>query len=415
MVNPQLVQFIQDNLRKGYDINSIKQHLQQYGYVYEDIEEAAQSSLGQSRPQKIEHHIAISTGTLIVIALIVVGLGTGGFLVYKISNPSNDEPSQLLDLRIEPDTVTVAQGGSLFFMRALSNYGSEKRYDIKITYRVRDESTGQIVASEHETVGLETIQNQKYELTMPSSLLPGDYYLESDALYQGRRADAGFRFAIVTQPSSASCTDNLKNQNEEGVDCGDSCGACATCFDGERNQNEEGVDCGGECNPCTTTPPINPVEPTPQCEDYDECTRNSYQGGECVFTPIIPCCGNMVCEDGETEKNCKADCKSGLVTEPVDAAEAIMQAKAVANQDPNKAGQICNSIDNDAKKNQCFTEVAESSGKSTFCARIESNTKRDSCYMDFALNGDFTVCDKVVNKYLQKSCDSLKQIGAVGN
>ena len=414
MANPQLVQFIQDNLRKGYDINSIKQHLMQYGYRYEDIEQAAQQSLGQGGTQKIEHNIAFSASTMLVIALIVAGLGTGGFLIYKISSPSAPAPSQLLDLRIEPDTVTVVQGGSLFFMRALSNYGSDTRYDIKITYRVRDETTGQIVASEHETIGLETIQNQKYELKMPSSLLPGDYYLEADALYQGRRADAGFRFAIIAKPSTESCTDGLKNQNEEGVDCGGVCKPCATCFDGITNQDEEGVDCGGVCNACTITPPTTPVDPSTKCDDYDICTRDSFQGGNCVFTPIVPCCGNMVCEDGETKSNCNNDCKTGLVTEPVDANEAISQAKAVSKQDPNKAGQICNSIESSAKKNLCFSEVAEYSGKSTFCTRIDSNTKRDSCYMNFALDGDFTVCDKVVNKYLQRSCESLKQIGAVG-
>ena len=47
-----------------------------------------------------------------------------------------------------------------------------------------------------------------------------------------------------------TCTDELQNQDEEGVDCGGVCEACPTCYDGILNQNEENTDCGGECPAC---------------------------------------------------------------------------------------------------------------------------------------------------------------------
>jgi hypothetical protein len=50
-----------------------------------------------------------------------------------------------------------------------------------------------------------------------------------------------------------TCFDGIKNQGEEGVDCGGPCPPCEvipTCFDGIKNQGEEGVDCGGPCKPC---------------------------------------------------------------------------------------------------------------------------------------------------------------------
>lgn len=54
----------------------------------------------------------------------------------------------------------------------------------------------------------------------------------------------------------ATCTDNIQNGDETGVDCGgSSCAPCevaATCDDGIQNGDEEGVDCGGSCEPCTT-------------------------------------------------------------------------------------------------------------------------------------------------------------------
>jgi hypothetical protein len=50
----------------------------------------------------------------------------------------------------------------------------------------------------------------------------------------------------------ATCFDGIKNQGEEGIDCGGPCEPCATCFDGIKNQGEEGIDCGGPCEPCPT-------------------------------------------------------------------------------------------------------------------------------------------------------------------
>jgi hypothetical protein len=51
----------------------------------------------------------------------------------------------------------------------------------------------------------------------------------------------------------ATCTDRIKNQHEENVDCGGPCNACPaapTCTDGVKNGNETGVDCGSQCGIC---------------------------------------------------------------------------------------------------------------------------------------------------------------------
>ncbi len=49
-----------------------------------------------------------------------------------------------------------------------------------------------------------------------------------------------------------TCYDGIRNQGEEGIDCGGPCISCGTCFDGIKNQGESGVDCGGPCFPCGT-------------------------------------------------------------------------------------------------------------------------------------------------------------------
>ncbi len=52
----------------------------------------------------------------------------------------------------------------------------------------------------------------------------------------------------------AQCFNGIKDENEEGIDCGGPCPPCGSCFDGIKNCHdgscEEGVDCGGPCDPC---------------------------------------------------------------------------------------------------------------------------------------------------------------------
>jgi len=58
---------------------------------------------------------------------------------------------------------------------------------------------------------------------------------------------------IVECDYGGTCFDNIKNQNEEGVDCGGVCEPCdelKSCSDGIKNNGEEGVDCGGPCKAC---------------------------------------------------------------------------------------------------------------------------------------------------------------------
>lgn len=58
-----------------------------------------------------------------------------------------------------------------------------------------------------------------------------------------------------------SCDDGIKNCHDGDceilVDCGGSCNACSTCSDQIRNQGENGIDCGGPCpTQCPVRPPI---------------------------------------------------------------------------------------------------------------------------------------------------------------
>lgn len=60
-----------------------------------------------------------------------------------------------------------------------------------------------------------------------------------------------FSSCSKTIDNTGTCLDGVKNQGEQGIDCGGPCGApCPSCADGIMNQDETAVDCGGQCDPC---------------------------------------------------------------------------------------------------------------------------------------------------------------------
>lgn len=77
-----------------------------------------------------------------------------------------------------------------------------------------------------------------------------------------------------------NCSDRVKNQNEQQVDCGGKCAPCDDCTDGILNQDEEETDCGGSaCKPC------------PTCEDGEMNGSETGVdcGGGCVACKTTAC------------------------------------------------------------------------------------------------------------------------------
>ncbi|MFH1400714.1 MAG: hypothetical protein ABIH41_04285 [Nanoarchaeota archaeon] len=125
----------------------------------------------------------------------------------------------------------------------------------------------------------------------------------------------------VSRECPYRCNDGIKNQDEEGIDCGGPCQPCDSCHDGQRNQRETDVDCGGPCNPCKDNfrcivgldcasmicgPEMTCVAPT--CSDR---TKNQGEGGVDCGGPCSGAC--PTCVDGkkngeETAVDCGGQC-----------------------------------------------------------------------------------------------------------
>jgi len=62
--------------------------------------------------------------------------------------------------------------------------------------------------------------------------------------------------ATIDDGTCVTCSDNVQNGDENGIDCGGSnpnCPVCPSCTDGIMNGDETGVDCGGSCALCDCT------------------------------------------------------------------------------------------------------------------------------------------------------------------
>ncbi|MFH1590364.1 MAG: hypothetical protein ABIC95_00400 [archaeon] len=94
-----------------------------------------------------------------------------------------------------------------------------------------------------------------------------------------------------------TCQDHIKNQGEDGVDCGGPCPSCPNCDDGIQNQGETDVDCGGLCKDC---PNCNDGIQN-QGEDQIDC------GGPC---PSCPTCEDGIMNQEEEGIDCGGPCEN---------------------------------------------------------------------------------------------------------
>ncbi|MBD3355386.1 hypothetical protein GF361_05380 [Candidatus Woesearchaeota archaeon] len=127
-------------------------------------------------------------------------------------------------------------------------------------------------------------------------------------------------------------------------------------------------------------------------------------------------CGNNICDFGENYLNCARDC------EPVESSPASAQEDGVLfrgemiervialSSSPSKAAGFCADQDLEIDRDICYDNLAEASQESSWCENIVDENRRDGCYAEFVLNGDYTICDKLTNKYLKESCYNLRAI-----
>lgn len=374
MVRADLVDYIKQYVNQGYNLEVIKNTLIQNGVAQNEIDEAVKFAMGGTMPPVVEHKITLPKSTIIgvaVILLVITGLTFGAIKIF------GGEKEALLDVKLSSYPTTANPGEQLEFKRLILNMGGAKRVDVTVKYEIIDMKTREVVARMEETEAVETQSTSMPTIEVPEDSFAGNYLLQATAFYEDKEASASFNFKIET---------------------------------GEEVKPVE--------TPIITQPTEEPEILMPDgcteiCDDYDICTLDKCVEGECIFDDIVPCCGNLKCEDGESEEECPEDCLV-ILGRGEALAEIQRQAEELASTDLIRSTKLCRTIQDSYKSDQCLLEIAKKSKKHMICGQIFEKGTKDKCYMDFAIQEEkFDLCDKIYDRWLKQSCKSYAKISQI--
>lgn len=337
MVSKSLIDYVRTLLKQGYDIRTIRSTLRGAGYSQYDI----QGALAEAQKPQVIH-----TKTLLIVFGILLVLTIAVIVALKLIQP---EPAEL-SLSLNAYKTQVARGDQLIMTAEITNPSGQET-DAILDLETRGPQ--QIVAPSEEVTVFEKAA-VPIAIQIPKDATIGQYTLMAKLNYDSKVETATQYFEITS-----TAIERPERVTKE-----------------ERQATEQQECPGG-------------------CDDLDPCTRDECIEGQCVHTPITPCCGNGICEPGE--EDCP-DCKE----------DALSEAQREARNDPEGAAELCSQ--DPANADQCYKEVAEIAGDKKFCDYIQDSKWKDPCLMHFAYDGDYTVCEQLKNKYMKNSCISLKNL-----
>jgi len=348
--------YIQEQLKAGYDINTLRHYLQQYGYSVKQIEQAIQSIYAPPHPKR-EIPWKIIIPSLSVVLLIIISIS---FISFK---PTPEQPLKLLDLETEKISEIGAIGEVLEFKVNLFNFGAKPRFDVFLEHRLLD-LDGNIKQTVKETIAVETRTSKVTKMPLPGTLPPGNYKIKTLARYEGLLATAQFDFpAEIFKKCPASCDDG--NECTEDV-----------C------EERTGFECHYIQLPNCPAPLPEP-EPEPEELPPLPAIDETIPEEEIVDIPPPPL----------REKN---------------TIEIIEDLKELMQNDPEAAKKECETLSHSEDVDYCYETLAAEAQDSNYCDIIQDADMRDRCYSNYALNTlDFSVCERISDEDFKESCEEL--------
>jgi len=388
----KIVNYIKNSLKQGYDTAAIRNALLKSGYNFKEIDEAMHAVHSKSSFPVISVMIVVGVAVVLVAVFVLI------FVVSRqgveTEQPVQPASTKILELSLSKIMTTVRPGEDISFYLDLKNIGTALSYDIDLKYEVISIKDGSVALSVADKGIVGKIEKK---VAIPSSVSLGNYILRVNVMYDGKELKDALPLKFYREADLPTCTDNKQNQGEEGVDCGGPCDACQIVV---------------------------------TCDDGNSCTLDEVKGGKCYHTTIRPCCGDGICD---ADEECSGDCGNVPDTNVWD---QVDNAEELAGTDANAAVKECENIDNryykddcylkvavaakddiycknvqeERQKDNCYRDVAVEVGDSSSCEKIDSEARRDSCYVKFMAQGDYSVCDKIANKYLKQNCESLAKL-----
>ena len=378
MVDPKLLDYVKKELAAGYKPEAIRSYLVNYGYDPASVEEAISAAAAAPAPKpaapaapavkKKIPIIPVAGGILAVIFVVVV------FLIFFAGKEEEAVVAVAralpLDLKLSMISSNVRQGDTILFDVILTSLDKKSR-DIALIYEITDNS-GVRIDQQEDLVSTAAKSFEQRQMDIPADAAPGRYTLTATARFDSEIVEETINFGVLAAGAAAAKVEVIEFAAE--LEC--------------------------------------PVS----CDDNDVCTDDRCSAAtnyQCVHFAVTPCCGNLKCEDFEDSNNCPTDCAPAAPTGAavvVTLQEISQNARNYALTNLNQAENYCNSFSDTNQRDSCYYVVSQTSKQSKYCGTLASELKRDNCYSEYALAGDFTVCDKMTNPYTKQSCFELQAV-----
>ncbi len=348
MVDSTLKNYVKTTIKQGYAIGNIRKRLEQSGYSKQEINAVIKEVKGR----KI---ITAKTGLIAAIVIIVLILIV--ILTLKLLSPVPKD----IYISTTPLVSSVTPGGKLTFVNTLTS-STSKTISVDLKHQMIYKKTGKAAGTKIEKISIGKKSSTQTQTTLPSDIPLGQYEMITTLTYTGGSKQSSFNFVV---------------EERKGLQ-----------------------------TPSFEEPSADVVSLCPTgCDDYNACTIDRCVSGICENIPIIPCCGNGICEAGENAYSCSLDC--GIQTETT--SSIINDAIKKARTDPSTATMLCNSLPSVNDADECFNILAEKTKKYEFCESIQEDQIQSDCLLNFALEGNYDVCDKINDPYYLQSCYSLER------
>lgn len=356
-----LLRYVEDQIRNGYKPEMVKDALLRQGYSPALVDGVVESVM---RKQASSETVPIGTShektllpKLMLALLFIIIIILGVVFIPDIIKGKQ----ALLDITTTPSKFTYRQGEELGFVLEIYNMGSKERFDISLLYRILDNDDNAVLSKE-ETIAISTSTSHHRVIGLPESIRPGNYVLKVFAHYEDKVATSSFSFDVREK------TAEIIPETKE------------SCYDNIRNQDESGIDCGGVCGGYW----------------YDD------------YCHPVP-------KDKEPEPEPEKEIKPGPETEEENPStiDIIIQASSLSQTNPEQAKNLCLGLEETIDKDKCLKKIAPLSQISEFCDLITDVSAKDDCYMAFFMQQDFTVCDKITSQQVKDACEEMKEIMSI--
>ncbi len=359
MVQQSLIEYIQKLLQMGYDAGTIRTTLLNAGYSPYDVDTALRVAGAPGAKR-------IGTKVLVIAFVALLVLSVAVLLMLK----AVQKPPVQLSFSVDLFSTQVEPGKDLVVNAVIANPSGARTSGL-IDYEVSGPAGSVVKKTESFTVT--TQASIPTSISIPAGTPKGSYSLSIRMSYLNKPpVQFARQFEVVSKVEAAVPGEVLEEKKEEKA-------------------RELQLTCPGGC------------------DDLNFCTVDKCEQGVCIYTPVVPCCGNRECEPSESPSGCALDCSE----RPISVGDVRKKAAEAATADIGRAKEICDTLVQRAYIDGCLIDVSEASKSKEPCSVIVDSEQRDACLIPFAYQGDYSVCKDITNKYMKNSCLSLAGISAV--